>query len=122
MYSRIAFCLIVFVGLTVNAQTINLRGVVSNRMGRPIGNAIVTLVGKGLKATSAITTGAYSITKTTTVQFPVLTMQTEKISLNGGILEFSLTKPSPVKVEVFDVKGNLLKKEFNRKPQPATTF
>jgi predicted esterase len=36
----------------------------------------------------------------------------EKISLNKGILELSLTNLSPVKIEIMDVKGNLLKKEF----------
>ena len=115
MYTRIMLCLFMLVGLTVSAQTINLRGVVSNKMGRPIQNATITLVGKGLKDTSAISTGAYSITRTTSVLPAVFTMQTEKISLNGGILKLSLTKPSSVKVEVFDVKGALLIKDFKQK-------
>jgi poly(3-hydroxybutyrate) depolymerase len=115
MYSRIMFCLLMMIGLTVSAQTINLRGVVSNKMGRPLGNATVTLIGKGLMDTSATTTGAYSITKTTSIQPAVFTMQTEKISLNGGILKLNLTKPSSVKIEVFDVKGTLLIKQFKQK-------
>jgi hypothetical protein len=114
MFKRMVFCLAVLIGLSVNAQTINLRGVVSARWGTPIGNAVITLVGQGLRDTSAVTTGAYSITRNTAVQLPSWVPQTEKISLNRGILEFSLKNSSPVKVEVFDVKGNLQKKEIIR--------
>ena len=114
MFFRIVSCLLMAAGITVNAQTVNLRGVVSNKMGRPIANAIVTLVGKGLKDTSATTTGAYSIAMTTAVQPPTWTVRTERVSLDGSILKLSLANPSPVKVAVFDVRGNLLKKVFEQ--------
>ena len=41
---------------------------------------------------------------------PLLVPRTQKISMNKGVLELSLTRTSPVKVEIFDVKGTLLKK------------
>ena len=110
MFQRIIFSLFLLTGLTVNAQTINLRGTVSNSTGKPINNAIVTLAKQGLKDTTG-TDGAYSITRNTDVVLPLLIPQKESIFLDKGVLVFSIPNPSPVKVEIFDVKGNLLKKE-----------
>jgi poly(3-hydroxybutyrate) depolymerase len=110
MYKRAAFCLAVLIGLTANAQSINLRGVVSNQAAKPIANAIVTLAGQGLKDTTG-TDGAYSIVNATPAVVPLLAPQNEKISLYRGDLTFCVPNPSPVKVEIFDVNGNLLKKE-----------
>jgi hypothetical protein len=110
MYQRLAFCFIMLIGLTVNAQTINLRGTVSNQAAKPIANAIVTLAKQGLKDTTG-SDGAYSLTKTTGVILPLLIPGREDIFLEKSILAFSIPNPSPVKVEIFDVKGNLLKKE-----------
>ncbi len=110
MHKHAAFCLAVLIGLTANAQSINLRGVVSNQAAKPIANAIVTLAGQGLKDTTG-TDGAYSIVNGTPAVVPLLAPQNEKISLYRGDLTFSVPNPSPVKVEIFDVNGNLLKKE-----------
>jgi poly(3-hydroxybutyrate) depolymerase len=99
-------------GLTVNAQTINLRGVVSNQAGKPIANAILTLVGQGLKDTTG-TDGAYLFSRSTAVISPVaLIPQRQTIVLENGFLKFSLPHSALVKVEIFDVQGNLLKKEL----------
>ena len=111
MFQRMTLCLCVLIGLSVNAQTINLRGKVSNLAGKPIANAIVSLVRQGLKDTTGAD-GAYTLSKSTAVELPYLPPPTEKISLNRGVLELSLTKPSAVKVEIFNAKGSLLKKEF----------
>ncbi len=46
-------CLIIAAGLSVHAQTINLRGKVTNRGGKPIANAVVELVKQKLKDTTA---------------------------------------------------------------------
>jgi poly(3-hydroxybutyrate) depolymerase len=111
MYQRIVFCFFVLIGITVNAQTaINLRGTVSNQAGKPVSSAIVTLVKQGLKDTTG-SDGAYSIINNTAVTLPLLLPQNQTITLYRGFLDFSLPNPSPVKVEIFDVKGNLLKKE-----------
>jgi hypothetical protein len=110
MYQRLAFSLVMLIGFTVSAQTINLRGTVSNQAAKPIANAIVTLAKQGLKDTTG-SDGAYSITKNTGVILPLLIPGKEDIFLEKGILAFSIPNPSPVKVEIFDVKGNLLKKE-----------
>jgi poly(3-hydroxybutyrate) depolymerase len=113
MHKRIAFCLVVLIGLTVNAQTINLSGKVSNQAGKAVSSAIVALLGQGLKDTTGAD-GAYSLTRTTGVVLPLLAPQNEDILLDRGVLVFSLPHASPVKVEIFDIKGNLLKKELLR--------
>ncbi len=112
MCRYIAFCLIMLIGFTVNAQTtINLHGTVSNQAGNPIANAIVTLLKQGLKDTTGAD-GVYKITNSNVSVLPLLMPQNRTILLNGDFLEFSLPHHSSVKVEIFDVKGNLLEKEM----------
>jgi predicted esterase len=89
-----------------------LRGKVTNLAGKPISNATVTLVRQGMKATTGAD-GAYTITGIVAV-LPEIVPQTEKISLHNGIFELLLSNPAPVKIEFFDVKGNLIKKEHVR--------
>jgi O-glycosyl hydrolase len=108
MYQRILMCLIISIGLSVNAATVNLQGIVSNSTNNPIANAIVTLVGQAIKDTTD-SEGKYTLT-TVGVQLPAIVPQTEEISMLNGVLHFSLNNSSPVKVEIFDVKGILLKK------------
>lgn len=110
MYQRIACCLAVLIGLTANAQTINLGGVVSNTGGKPIANAIVTLARQTMKDTTG-SDGKYSFAKSVAVKLPASIPHAEGISMTNGVLQFTLSNPSPVKIEIFDVKGNLLKKE-----------
>ncbi|MGA2506927.1 MAG: hypothetical protein ABSF80_05565 [Chitinispirillaceae bacterium] len=112
MYQRAVFCLAVLIGLTANAQTINVRGKISTQGGaRPLPNATVTLVGQTLNGNSD-TGGAYSIKRTTAVKAPLLVPKTENISFNNGTLEFYLSQQQSVKVEIFDIKGTLVKKDF----------
>ncbi len=112
MYQRITICLFLLLALTANAQNINLSGKVSNLAGQPIANAIVTLANQGLKDTTG-TDGAYSISNTTAAISPkALIPQLRSIVVEKGYLEFSLPDPSPVRVEMYDVKGQLLKREL----------
>jgi poly(3-hydroxybutyrate) depolymerase len=110
MHQRIAFCLAVLIGLTANAQTVNLGGIVSNSSGQPVANAYVTLVRKGMKDTTG-TDGKYSFVSTVAVRLPAIVPQTEEIAIDRGVLQFTLKNSSPVKIEIYDVKGNLLQKE-----------
>jgi hypothetical protein len=107
---RAAFCLFVLISLIANAQTINLGGVVSNTESQPIANSIVTLARQAMKDTTG-PEGKYSFAITVAVKPPVRVPQTEEISINNGVLQFILSNSLPVKVAIFDVKGNLLKKE-----------
>ena len=53
--------ILLFIGFTVSAQSINLRGTVSNQKGNPIPNAVLTLIGQKLSDTTD-NEGSYSIT------------------------------------------------------------
>jgi hypothetical protein len=61
MYRSAIIGLAVLIGLSANAQTINLQGVVSNTGGQPIDKAVVTLVQQKMKDTTG-TDGKYSFT------------------------------------------------------------
>jgi poly(3-hydroxybutyrate) depolymerase len=114
MFQRLAFCLFLVIGVSVNAATtVNVRGKVTNAAGSPVSNAIVTLVRQGMKDTTGAD-GAYAITGPLVSVLPDIAPRTENVSLNNGILEFSLSNPSTVTLEFFDIQGNLLNKELLR--------
>ncbi|HEX2955395.1 MAG TPA: hypothetical protein VHO70_01110 [Chitinispirillaceae bacterium] len=104
------FCLAVLASLTVSAQTINLRGVVSDKSNKPISGAIVNLAKQSALKDTTGTDGKYSLVEGVSV-LPLLVPQKKSVTLNKNILEISLPEPSPVKVEIFDVKGKLLQKD-----------
>jgi glucuronoarabinoxylan endo-1,4-beta-xylanase len=112
MYQRIAFCLVLLAYLSVDAQTsANVRGKVTNLAGKGIANATVTLVRQGMYATTGAD-GTYSITGPLVAVLPDIFPQSERITLKKGVLDLALNNPAPVKIEIFDVKGNLLRKEM----------
>ncbi|MBN1758290.1 MAG: hypothetical protein JW863_08235 [Chitinispirillaceae bacterium] len=111
MYKHTAFCLAVVIAFPVTAQTINLGGTVSTKTGQPVADAVITLVRQAMKDTTG-TDGKYLFAKTTAIRLPAIVPQTENISMGNGVLQFTLGTSSPVKIELFDVKGNLLKKEM----------
>jgi poly(3-hydroxybutyrate) depolymerase len=111
MCKRIVFCITILVGLALGAQsTINLHGTVSNQAGKAVANAIVTLVGQGLRDTTGAD-GAYTITKGNVSVLPLLIPHNRTMFVNGNFLEFSLPYPASVKVDIFDAQGTLLKRE-----------
>jgi predicted esterase len=112
MYKQIAFFLAVLIGFSATAQTINLGGTVSNKTGQPVANAIITLVRQAMKDTTG-TDGNYLFAKTTAITVPPIVPHAEEISMRNNVLQFSLSAPSPVKIEVFNIQGNLLKKEIS---------
>ncbi len=104
--------IMLLLSLSIFAQSINLRGTITNQSGKPIANAIITLLKQGMKDTTG-TNGVYSISSTTAIVAPVaLQPQSQSIHLENGFLELRLTSPSPVKVEIFDVNGSLLQREI----------
>jgi len=107
--------LVLTLGALAQAQTINLRGKVTTSSGAAIPGAIVTLVGQNLKDTTDAS-GAYSITKTSSAVLPGSSLS-ENIAFNRGMFELHLTAPAPVKIEIFDLKANLLKEQsFSQVP------
>lgn len=115
MFHRKVVCFFLLVVLAANAQSINVHGKVANKAAKPIANAIVTLAGKTLMDTT-VADGMYAIVSTAVAQ-QAFVPKSEKISLNKGVLELSLPKSSPVKIEIFDVKGTLVKKEVVKNAQ-----
>lgn len=97
---------------SLNAQTVNLQGVVSNASGSPVSGAIVSLVIQNLKDTTDAD-GKYSFISTSVKNRPAITTQND-ISLKKSVLQFNLSTPSPIKIEIFDLKGNLLRQEVNQ--------
>ncbi len=102
--------LVLSLGALAQAQTINLRGKVTTNGGQAIAGAVVTLVGQNLKDTTDAS-GAYSITRSSTAVLPG-SLLSENIAFNRGVLELHLASPAPVKIEIFDLKANLLKEKY----------
>jgi glucuronoarabinoxylan endo-1,4-beta-xylanase len=113
MSRHIVFCLLFLIGITVPVQTVTARvsGTVMNQAGKGIDSAIVTLVQHGIKDTTD-TTGFYSLDPSKVSICRSLKPHSTTMTLHGGFINFSLLNPSPVTVEIFDLKGALLKKEL----------
>src|SRR5689334_7555124 len=95
-------------GQLLQAQTIHVRGKVSNSAGQPVDKAVIELAKQGLKDTTG-PDGGYSLSKTGT---GVRTLPpAEGMTLSQGRLELALAKPATVTVEVFDPQGHLLRME-----------
>lgn len=120
MYQRIAVCLCMLIALTAKAQSINLQGVISNSGGNPIANAVVSLVRQKLVDTTGAD-GKYAFIGTAVIKLPAIVPQANDISLSNDVLQFSLNATSPMKVEIFNLKGNLLWQEINMNA-PAGTY
>lgn len=105
------FFIVAIMVFSLSAQTINLQGVVSNTGGKPISGALVSLVTNDLKDTTDAD-GKFSFITTSVKKLPAIPHQSN-ISLKNNVLQFSLPTQSPIKVEIFDLKGNLLRQEVN---------
>ncbi len=110
--SKKMFSVILFTVLAVSAQTVNLRGTVSNSAGKAISGAIVTLARQKMKDTTG-TDGKYAFASTSIRALPAILPQNNDISLNNDVLQFSIATPSPMKIELFDLKGKLLRQVLN---------
>ena len=119
MFKKLSLCLLGMAILYANAQTINLQGVVSNSGGKPIANAIVSLVRQKMKDTTG-TDGKYSIIATSIKKLPTIVPLATDISINNDVLQFALSTPSPMKIEIFNLKGNLLRQEINMNAAAGT--
>jgi len=104
---KIGSCLALSVAVASHAVNIDLSGKVTNSSGAAISNAVVTLVGQGRSDTTGAD-GAYSITSTTSVHSSEALGRS--LSVEGGILTMDLPEAAPVKVEVFDVNGALVRR------------
>jgi polyhydroxybutyrate depolymerase len=98
---------------SAQAQQVNVRGKVADGTGNAVANAIVEITKLKLKDTTGAD-GAYSITGGSTALRGSAQPLAGALSFNNGILDLILGKPSPLKVEIFDAKGNLSHRETYR--------
>jgi hypothetical protein len=113
MHRKIGVILGLCVGLAISAETINLRGKVTNQDGKAVKGAIIKLAAKDLVDTTD-DQGKFAFSVEVSARERLNNMpDREKVTIEKGSVMFSLTKAELVKIEVFDMSGNLLKKELN---------
>jgi poly(3-hydroxybutyrate) depolymerase len=97
-------------GIASNAQTVNLRGKVTDGTGKAVANAKVELVTlKHSVMTGA--DGSYALTFVVDALRHAPDAQSSAFAMEKSVLRLSLSVPAPVKIEVFDLQGNLVKRE-----------
>jgi len=109
MYRCINFCLFLLISVTLNAQTIKVQGTVTNQNGKPVKDAVVTLVQQDLKDTTG-SDGKYLFNKEDVAVLLPIVPQSDKVTFKRGMLEFRITNNSTANIEFFDLNGSLLKK------------
>jgi len=104
----------VLFGFSVSAAVINLTGTVTSSSGKPISGAIVSITGqKMLDTTSA--QGAYSfVSGVVAIQTSSVMPHIDQIAFEKGLVSFNLTKSSPVRIELFDMRGTLLQRVVDK--------
>jgi poly(3-hydroxybutyrate) depolymerase len=109
MHFRTITGLALAIGLAANAQTVNLHGKVTDGTGKAVAGASVTLALLKHSATTGAD-GTYSLSFTVGLRHAPQA-QSGAIQMEKGVLRLSVATASPVKIEVFDIAGNLLKRE-----------
>jgi hypothetical protein len=113
MLKTIGVCLSFLAGVAVSAENVNIRGTVSSSSGKPLKGAVVTLQGQKLSDTTG-SDGTYEIKNVvSSVSFSQKIPNIENISFNNGNIRFNLVKPSQISIDMFDISGNLLKRELS---------
>ena len=98
---------------SVQAQQVNVRGKVADGTGTAVANAIVEIVKLKLKDTTG-SDGSFSISGAVTDVRGSAQLLPGAITFNQGVLDLTMGKPSRLKIEIFDAKGNLSHREIFR--------
>jgi hypothetical protein len=100
-------------GIAVSAENINIRGTVSSNSGRMINGAIVFLQGEKIADTTG-SDGAYVLKKiNSAVKKFSKNPNIENIAFINGSIKLNLVSPAQVTIDMFDISGNLLKRELS---------
>lgn len=118
MNRHFAFGLIAALVSALHAQTVHVRGLVSDGAGKPVANAVVELARLGVRDTTG-SDGAYSLTNPGVSIGPLAATPKGNIKLDHSVLEFTVDEPAPLEVEVFDVKGDHRKNELLPRARPG---
>jgi hypothetical protein len=114
MFRITGLYLILVIAFAASAQSISMSGLVSNKSGKPIPGAIVTLSAQKLSDTTDAQ-GVFSLKKGTLSAVPSpIPPAAEKIILSKGRVLLSLDKSAPISIEIFDMQGKLLEKTADR--------
>ncbi len=114
MNMKFQFPLIVCAAITAaSAETVDLKGTVSNRSGKPVPGAIVTIPGKKLSDTTD-SQGAYSFAATAARSASAPSHVSGRIEFNGGAVSLGIPRRERVTIEAFDLRGNLLVRLLSR--------
>ncbi|MBN1758395.1 MAG: hypothetical protein JW863_08770, partial [Chitinispirillaceae bacterium] len=110
----LVLCMIGAAGFSLSAQTIAISGKVTNESGKGVKSAIVQLKSKNVADTTDAD-GAYTLAANITSVNNVTVMSgADRISLNNGVISVRLTKPEKVRMELFDMRGNLLESTLEK--------
>lgn len=114
MYRTFILPLIAAVGVSFSAQTIAIKGKVTNSGGKGISGALVALTSQNLSTTTDVS-GNYTLAGATAVATPAPQLRGAGIAiLKNSNLVIELTESAPVRIELFDIKGNLMQTVFNK--------
>lgn len=119
MAYRTLLGILVTLGLSIGAQAIDLRGKVSDASGKPVPGAIVELATAKLKDTTG-SEGAYALGSGPISIKALPAPAAVSPRLVGGVLELALPRNAPVRVEILDLKGNLLEKAATERAPSGT--
>jgi O-glycosyl hydrolase len=108
MHQRMFFSVLVILGImTTISNAATLSGTVKSSDNKAIAGAVCSLLVDKAKTTTNAE-GAFTMTPGTAIRTSFFKPQGTAVTLNKGILNFSLAKTASVRVTIFDVKGNLL--------------
>lgn len=114
MYRTFIIPLITAVGVSLSAQTIAIKGKVTNAGGKGISGASITLTSQNLSTTTD-DSGNYTLAGATAVTTPAPALGGARVAiLKNSNLVVELTESAPVRIELFDIKGNLMRNVFDK--------
>jgi hypothetical protein len=97
-------------GFGLSAQTIDIKGKVTNQSGKALSGAIVSLKSQKLSDTTDAS-GSFSISGVTSAVILTSSLSSsETVSMKNGTIQIYLSKGAAIRVELFDLQGNMLKK------------
>ncbi len=117
--ARIVLLFCIFAVSTAFSQTISLSGRVSNAKGKAVVGAHVTLARKKITVDTD-STGTFRILSDVSVK-GIATQRrvTDNIAIKNNIVCLHLAATSPVRLELFDIQGNLMKRINTKTLQPG---
>jgi hypothetical protein len=109
MFRTTALSVLLACGIGLQAQTIALKGKVTDQNSKAVAGAVVTLVTKNLKDTTD-SNGEYAINAVISAagRWTPKTSGFERITLSTGIIEANLLAQSDIKIDIYNMQGSLI--------------